>query len=200
LKVAVSSTGPDMSSQVDPRFGRCPYFLIVDTSTMSAEAVQNTAANLSGGAGIQAAQLVAQTGAKTVLTGSLGPNATRALAAAGLDRALGVSGTVKQAVEQFKGGATDVSTPSSAGTASTYGGGAGTGMGYGMGRGRGGGCGGGRGMGLKRQIPTGAYPPQHAAPPSDVATRSEFESLKNQMSKIQEQLERIQRRLDKLEK
>ncbi|TFG14654.1 dinitrogenase iron-molybdenum cofactor biosynthesis protein [Candidatus Thorarchaeota archaeon] len=200
MKVAVSSTGPDMNSQVDPRFGRCPYFLIVDTDTMSAEAVQNTAAHLSGGAGIQAAQLVAQTGAKTVLTGSLGPNATRALAAAGLDTALGVSGTVKQALEQFKGGETKISTPSSTGSGSTYGAGAGTGMGYGMGRGRGGGRGGGRGMGLRRQIPTGAYPPQQVTPPTDVATRSDFETLKNQMSKIQEQLEKIQRRLDKLEK
>lgn len=200
MKVAVSSTGPDLNSQVDPRFGRCQYFVIVDTDTKNAKAIQNTAANLSGGAGIQAAQLVAQTGAKTVLTGSLGPNATRALAAAGLDTALGMSGTVKEAVEQFKGGKAEVSTPSSTATGQAYGAGMSTGMGYGMGRGRGGNRGGGRGMGLRRQIPTGTYPPQQIGPPSDAANRSDFEKLKSQMSKVQEQLEKIQRRLGKLEK
>jgi predicted Fe-Mo cluster-binding NifX family protein len=41
MKVAVTAQGKDLGDQVDPRFGRCPYFLVVDTDTMVAEAIEN---------------------------------------------------------------------------------------------------------------------------------------------------------------
>jgi len=104
LKVAVSSSGRDLESAVDPRFGRCPYFVVVDTESMAFEAVPNSSIGAAHGAGIGAAQLVASTGAKAVLTGNVGPNAFSALSAAGLRVLTGVAGTVRDAVERFKRG------------------------------------------------------------------------------------------------
>jgi hypothetical protein len=75
MKIAVSASSPALESPVDPRFGRCLYFLIVDPETMEFEAVENPYVSASGGAGIQAAQLVIQKNVEAVLTGSCGPNA-----------------------------------------------------------------------------------------------------------------------------
>jgi len=105
MKIAISSTGLDLETQVDPRFGRCQYFVIVDTDTMEFEGVENTNMTAGGGAGIATAQMVADKGAKTVLTGNCGPNAHQTLSAAGVEVVTGVSGTVREAVEGFKSGA-----------------------------------------------------------------------------------------------
>jgi predicted Fe-Mo cluster-binding NifX family protein len=131
MKVAISTSGQDLSGMVDPRFGRCPYFLIVDTETMAVETVPNGAVGTAHGAGIQAAQLVASKGVKAVLTGNVGPNAYGALYASGINVLTGVSGTVAEALERFiRGELSATSSP-------TVGGHFGTG-------GRGGGRGGGR--------------------------------------------------------
>ncbi len=79
MKVAVSSTGTDLDATVSPRFGRCPYFVIVETTTMGYEAIPNNNANSASGAGIAAAQEVARRGIDAVLTGRFGPNASQAL-------------------------------------------------------------------------------------------------------------------------
>jgi len=105
MKVAVSSVGQDLDAQVDPRFGRCTYFLIVDTDTMDVEVIDNAAAGAAGGAGIQAGQTVADAGAEAMLTGNVGPNAFQTLASMGLKIYTGLSGTVREVVEQFKQGA-----------------------------------------------------------------------------------------------
>lgn len=104
MKVAVSSTGRDLDSAVDPRFGRCPYFVVVDTDTMAYEAFPNTSIGAAHGAGIQAAQLVSSRGVKVVLTGNVGPNAYTALSTAGVQVVTGAAGTVRDAVERFKRG------------------------------------------------------------------------------------------------
>ncbi len=101
MKVVVTAAGGDLDAKVDPRFGRAPYFLVVETDDMSFEAVENAAADASGGAGIQAAQTVAGAGAKAVLTGNCGPNAHRTLQAAGIAVVVGVAGTVRKAVERY---------------------------------------------------------------------------------------------------
>jgi len=104
MKLAVTSTGPGLEDQIDPRFGRCVFFLVIDTETMEVQAISNASAAAGGGAGIQAAQTVANSGAEMVITGNVGPNAFRTLAAAGMKIITGAEGSVKDAVERVKSG------------------------------------------------------------------------------------------------
>jgi predicted Fe-Mo cluster-binding NifX family protein len=102
MKIAVSASGQNLDAQVDPRFGRCGYFIIVDNDTMRFESIPNPGASAGGGAGIQAGQLVANKGVQVVITGNCGPNAFQTLEAAGLKVITGASGTVKEAIEKYK--------------------------------------------------------------------------------------------------
>jgi len=104
MKVCISSTNNDLEASVDPRFGRCQYFLFVDTETMNFEAVGNPAFIAGGGAGIQAAQFIVNKGAKVVLTGDVGPNAFQALQAGGVKIVTGTQGLVKDVIERFNKG------------------------------------------------------------------------------------------------
>ena len=104
MKIAITSTGEELESQVDPRFGRCQYFVITDPETMEFEAIDNQAAMASGGAGPQAAQAISKMGIEAVMTGNVGPNAFQALEAAGIKIITGSSGTVKEMVERFNSG------------------------------------------------------------------------------------------------
>ena len=145
MKIAISATGPTMDAEVDPRFGRCQYFIIADPETMEFEAIDNASAMAAGGAGISAAQMIAGKGVEAVLTGNCGPNAYQVLSPAGIKVITGVSGKVKDAIEGYRAGRfKESSQPNVPGH---YGMGAGPGMGGGLGRGGGGGMGGGRGMG-----------------------------------------------------
>ena len=104
MKVAVSSTGPDLQAAVDPRFGRCTFFLIVETDDLSFEAIENSNASAGGGAGIQSALLVSKKEAKVVLTGNCGPNAEKTLKAGGIDVVLNCSGVITDVLKDFKSG------------------------------------------------------------------------------------------------
>jgi len=104
MKIAVSAVGQDLDAQVDPRFGRCQNFVIVDTETMDFEAAANDSAGASGGAGIAAAQAIVNKGVEAVLTGNCGPNAFGVLNSAGIKVITGAAGTVKEAIENFKAG------------------------------------------------------------------------------------------------
>lgn len=105
MKIAISASGPDLESQVNPRFGRAPYFLVVDTETMKCEVLTN-GLNLQAaqGAGIQAAALLARQRPSAVLTGHCGPKAFHALLAAGIPVILGVKGAVRDAVRNYQAG------------------------------------------------------------------------------------------------
>jgi len=104
MKIAISSMGRDLDAQIEPRFGRCAYFVIVDTDDMSFEAFDNENIALGGGAGIQAAQFVASKGANVVITGNCGPNAVRTLSAAGVQVITGQKGTIRETVDNYKEG------------------------------------------------------------------------------------------------
>lgn len=78
MKIAISSTGKTIESEINNEFGRCPYFIIADVKGKkieSYEAMENINMNQPGRAGIAAAQFVAEKGAEAVITGSVGPRA-----------------------------------------------------------------------------------------------------------------------------
>ncbi len=76
MRIAFSTNGTTIDDLVEPRFGRCRRFLLYDTDTKEIILLENEAAQASGGAGIQAAELLARNGVKLVITGHVGGNAT----------------------------------------------------------------------------------------------------------------------------
>ena len=104
MKVVVTSSGKGLDAPVDQRFGRCPFFVIVDTGTGEYEDAPNGSAAASGGAGIAAAQQVAAKNPEAVLTGHCGPNAFNVLKASKIGVYTGITGSVRDAVAAFKAG------------------------------------------------------------------------------------------------
>lgn len=104
MKIAITSQGKDLDSAMDPRFGRCQYFIIIDPDTEEFEAVPNESLMASGGAGIQSAQFLVNRGIEAVITGNVGPNAARVLQGAGLKVYTMNAGTVREALRSYKKG------------------------------------------------------------------------------------------------
>lgn len=184
MRVAVSSRGSTLESQVDPRFGRCPYFIIVDTEFMRYEAFENSSMASPSGAGIGAARLVASHGVEAVITGNIGPNALQVLSAAGIRVYTRAMGTVRGAIEAFKSGRL---REEAAGTPFKMGVGRGMGFGRGMGR--------GMRWGLGYQPPP---PPPTAASPAGMSREEEVEALTRQLEDLGERLREVKRRLREL--
>jgi predicted Fe-Mo cluster-binding NifX family protein len=133
MKIAVSATADTLETVIDPRFGRCAYFVIVDvegSKIKGHEVIKNPGAIATSGAGIQAAQTIANKGVEIVITGNIGPNAFGMLSTAGIKVVAGVVGIkVKDAIEKYlRGELEETSQP-------TTGFGPGRGMGFGRGRG-----------------------------------------------------------------
>jgi predicted Fe-Mo cluster-binding NifX family protein len=191
MKVAVSATGKELDATIDPRFGRCANFIIVETDDMSFEAFDNESIALSGGAGIQAAQFVASKGAKTVLTGNVGPNAVQTLSAANIEIFVGQSGTVRELVEKYKMGR--LSSERTPNVPDHYGMGSGARLGRGMGMGRGGAMGGGRG--LKRGMLRSASSPSRQSSASAPSKAEELKILKDQANDLHKKIEEIEANL-----
>lgn len=104
MQICITSQGDNLESEIDPRFGRAAYFIIINTDNMESESIQNPYIQAGGGAGIQAAQFVANKEVKAVITGNIGPNSFQVLKEAGLSVISGVSGSVKSAIEKYKNG------------------------------------------------------------------------------------------------
>ena len=105
MKLAVTSQGNNLQSPLDPRFGRAKYFIVVDTETGAFSAVDNGLnLNAAQGAGIQAGKRVAELGVECLITGHVGPKAFSTLQATRVKIHTGASGTVADAIEQFKTG------------------------------------------------------------------------------------------------
>jgi len=101
-KICFTSLGKDMNSEVDPKFGRAQYFLIIDPETSQVEVFENPNKETVQGAGILTAQFIAGKNAHTVITGSCGPNARRVLEASGIRVVEGVSGKINDIFEKFR--------------------------------------------------------------------------------------------------
>ena len=185
MKIALSVTAPNLDAEVEPRFGRCPYFIIVDLDTMQFEAVENSSAMASGGAGIASGQVIAGKDVSAVLTGNCGPNAYQVLSAAGIDIITGVSGKVRDAIGAYKSGQFQSTTQPT--VEAHFGMGAGSGTGMGMGRGM------GKGMSMRDATQGGAPNPQPINPGEELKT------LKEQLKNLSEQLSGIQRSIEELE-
>ena len=143
MKICITSTGPELTSEVDPRFGRCQYFIIVDKDGKLLKSIPNEGGQAMRGAGITAAQIVANEGVNVVITGNVGPNAYMVLGQAGIKIFPEASGTTaKQAFEAYKQGKLKEIEPSQARgfgplrREASPGFGRGTGQGFGSGRGR----------------------------------------------------------------
>lgn len=105
MKIAITSKGTDLDSEVDPRFGRAAYILIVDTTSLAIEVLDNSEnVNAFKGAGIQTATMVSNKGAEALLTGFCGPNAFKTLNAAGVKVGNDVTGNIREAVNAFNEG------------------------------------------------------------------------------------------------
>lgn len=105
MKIAITSTGKDLDAQIDPRFGRAAYIIVVDTDSLDFEVIDNSEnKNAFKGAGITAASTICDKGAEVLLTGFCGPNAFKTLDSAGVKVANDASGTIREAVENYKAG------------------------------------------------------------------------------------------------
>jgi predicted Fe-Mo cluster-binding NifX family protein len=193
MKIAVSASGQSLDAEVDPRFGRCQYFIIADPDTMEFEAVDNSSAAEAGGAGVSAAQAIVERRVQAVLTGSCGPNAHQVLSPAGIQVVTGVSGKVKGAIEDYRTGkfqaTAQANVPDHFGMGKGMRTGRGTGRGMGMGRGM------GKGMSMSRGIT-----PLTSPAPKSQSREQELELLKIQSQAMMQQLDDIQHRIDELDK
>jgi predicted Fe-Mo cluster-binding NifX family protein len=189
MKVAVSSNGDDLNAQLDPRFGRCAYFLVVNPDDMDFEAFKNESAVQGGGAGIQAAQFLASQGVAAVITGNCGPKAVQTLSAAGIELFGGQAGTVREVVEIFKKGHLK---PTNEATVDSH-----FGMNAQAGWGRGGGMGGGRGPGRSMGI-SGSGPSRKTGGGSQ-SRGQELEDLKHQADSLNKKMKEVISRINSLE-
>lgn len=209
MKVAVSSTGKDLNSRIDSHFGRCTFFIIVETDDMSFDALDNKNMALSGGAGIQAAGFLSSKGVRAVLTGNCGPKAMKTFSAAGISVFTGMTGTVAEAIEEYKTGGLSPSTEANVEEKAGLGQGIGTqnimppsGVGRcagGTGRGQGGG--GGRGMGGRCMGGTGrgmGMGPSVAGQGAGNASIPVYEKEEN-LTLLKEQVTQLQRQIDMIQ-
>jgi len=104
MKAAITALGIDLKAQVDARFGRAQYFIIIDTDTMEFEVISNASTEAMHGAGIQSGQLMSSKGVTAVITGQVGPNAHQTLTAAGIQIFHSDNITVEQAIDAYKKG------------------------------------------------------------------------------------------------
>lgn len=186
MKIAISATQPSLEGEVDPRFGRCRYFIVVDPETTEFETLENPNAEAVGGAGVATAQFVASQGVKEIIAGSLGPNAHQVLAAAGIKMLTGISGKIRDVLEAYKAGQLQPTIQ--------------PGMMRGVGIGR-------RGMG-RRMGPGPGYMPGRfpgrrtglVGPAPSPSRAEEIAYLKNQAQLLSQELAEIKRRIEILEK
>lgn len=101
MKIALPVDEKKIESDICPSFGRAPYFLIFDSGTKAADFMENTAAGSPGGAGIKAAQLIADSGANVLLTPRCGENAADVLQKAGISLYQTAAGTAKQNIDAY---------------------------------------------------------------------------------------------------
>lgn len=104
MKICVTSAGEDLDAQIDPKFGRCQYFVIVDLDTMKFETFPNKSIGDEHDAGIGASKRIIDEGVDVLITGNIGPNALSVLSSSGTEVVTGAMGTVGYSIEMYKNG------------------------------------------------------------------------------------------------
>jgi len=105
MKIAITSQGKEFTSEMDLRFGRAKWLIVVDTESGDFHAHDNAVnLNAAQGAGIQTGQNIANLGVEAVITGNVGPNAFKTLNAANVKIFLAEKQTVQDAIDSFKAG------------------------------------------------------------------------------------------------
>ena len=105
-----------LEAQLSSRFGRCPYFVIINTDNMQVETLQNTAVNALNGAGIQAAQLLLNKNVNAIVTVNVGPKAFQVLKTARIKIFMGKSGKISDILKLYKkGDLKEIETPTQPG-------------------------------------------------------------------------------------
>ncbi len=145
MRICVCATGPDLDSQISPIFGRCGYFLIVDSENKKFKAVLNSAVQAARGAGVAASQIVVSEGTEAVICGNFGPSSFSVLQMSGIKIYSGVTNlTVREVIDKYnEGELKEMEMPTAPGhfgfgpSGGGRGGGFGPGPGWGKGRGRG---------------------------------------------------------------
>ena len=193
MKVAVSSDGENLDAQLDPRFGRCQFFLVVNPDDMSIEAFNNESAIHGGGAGIQAAQFLASQGVEAVITGNCGPNALQTLSAAGIELFGEQAGTVREVVERFKKGHLKPTSEATGDSHFRMNATAGLGRGSGMGRGMAG------GRGTARDMEMSGLAGSRRKGGGVQSKNQELEGLKQQADSLNRKMKEVISRINSLE-
>ena len=120
MKLTISAVKPHVNAFFDARFGRCAYFIFVETETGAWDAFPNPALSSGGGAGTQASQFLVSRGVQGVVSGRFGPNAYEALKAAGVKMYAAHEGIVKDLFQSFLSGELVEFVPTSSSGRSTY--------------------------------------------------------------------------------
>ncbi len=183
MKVALATNRGGLEDMVSPIFGRTPTFTIVEVDEgkiKSVEVVENTFASASGGAGIRAAELIANKGAKVVIGGNFGPNVFMVFNQAGIEAFVAHGITVKEAVEKYLRGELQ---RFSSGAGGFFGG---RGIGKGM------------GMGMGRRTSLFYAPPSPAVPPSPPPSPPTSTNLEERLSKLEKDIEEIKKMIKEL--
>ncbi len=197
MKIAVSAKGMDIDSEIDERFGRAAYLLIIDTENLNVTVLDNSEnINAAQGAGIQAASMVSGSGAEALLTGSCGPKAMTAFSATNIQVFTGQTGSVRQAVERFKQNRLLPADQANVGEKFGMTGGAGGNAGSFSSR-KGGRCmgGSGRGMGMDRGTGVQGF---GNLPPTALSKQESLAELKKQAADLQQQMEAIHKKIENI--
>lgn len=104
MKVAISVSSFSPDARMEPRFGRAAAFVLVDTETGERLVLANPGAQAAGGAGVQAAELIVRQGVEAVISGTVGPNASEVLEAAGVKMYCAAGGTIDEVMQRYQNG------------------------------------------------------------------------------------------------
>jgi predicted Fe-Mo cluster-binding NifX family protein len=191
MTVAISATNPSLDASVDPRFGRCQYFLLIEPDTMSFTTERNMSKGAVSGAGISAAQYLVNKGIRTIITGRVGPNAFDVLSSAGIKIMTGAQGTVRETLEKYMNGQMQSMTESQT-RAQNYG----MRRGLGMGRRRGS----TRGYRLMQgQNDLQAETSSHSSiGSSKMSRKQEIQALETRVDEIQQQLKQLKKQFNQV--